>query len=101
MPEGRTVPLPSDAELATLRPDVLAFSTREALFAGTVVVFNLVMEERALPMRLEVLRTEVVDKDRRGYKFVSYVSLEQTNSTDRQIIQLFIKKGRGEPRLTR
>ena len=95
------MPLPGDAELATLRPDVLAVSTREALLPGTVVVFNLVMEEHALPMRLEILRTEVVEKDRRGYKFVSYVSLEQTNSTDRQIIHLFIKKGRGEPRLTR
>jgi hypothetical protein len=101
MASWEPVPLPKDAELVELRAESLSFGTREGLLPGTVVVFNLVMEGHSLPLSLEILRTEVVDKDRRGYCFVSFVSLEETSATDRQLIELFIKKGRGEPRLTR
>ena len=95
------VPLPKDATLEHLRPELLAFGTRECLLPGTIVVFNLLMEGHALPLRLEILRTEVIDRDLRGYRYLSYVSLESTTSTDRHLIELFIKKGRGEPRITR
>jgi len=97
----KTIPLPKDAELVELRADLLRFGTRECLLPGTVVVFNLVMEGHALPLRCEILRTEVVDKDRRGYHYVSVVSLADMGSGDQHLIELFIKKGRGEPRLTR
>jgi hypothetical protein len=99
--DAKVIPLPKDAALVELRPETLSFGTRECLLPGTVVVFNLVMENHALPLRLVVTRTEVVDKDRRGFQYVSYVSLDDTTSTDRHIIELFIKKGRGEPKLTR
>jgi hypothetical protein len=94
-------PLPKDATLVDLRPDVLRFETRTCLVPGTVVVFNLVMEGHALPLRVAIALTEVVDKDRWGYRYVSQVSLEGLTSTDQHLISLFIKKGRGEPRLTR
>jgi hypothetical protein len=95
------VPLPKDATLEVLRPEILGFGSRECLLPGTVVVFNLVMEGHALPLRLEILRTEVIDKDWKGYRFVSYVSLDDTPTTDRHLIELFIKKGRGAAVLTR
>ena len=66
-----------------------------------IVVLNLLMEGHALPLRLEIIRTEVIYKDLRGYRYLSYVSLDYLTSTDRQLIELFIKKGRGEPRITR
>jgi hypothetical protein len=100
MADERLVPLPKDATLAALRPESLSFATRQCLLPGTKVVFNLLMEGHALPLRLAVLRTEVVAKDLRGYTYVSYVSLEGLASGDRHLIELFIKKGRGEPRLT-
>jgi hypothetical protein len=99
MSDERPVPLPKDASLAALRPESLSFASRTCLLPGTVVVFNIVMEGHALPLRLAVERTEVVAKDLRGYHYVSYVSLESLASTDRHLIELFIKKGRGEPRL--
>src|SRR5262245_46260658 len=98
MAEERPVPLPKDATLAALRVDSLSFATRYCLLPGTIVAFNLLMEGHGLPLRLAVQRTEVVGKDLRGYRYVSYVSLEGLASTDRQLIELFIKKGRGEPR---
>jgi hypothetical protein len=101
MPNRRTVPLPKDAVLIELRPDFLSFGTREALLPGTVVAFNLVMEGHALPLSLEILRTELVEKDRGGYVFVSYVSLETMANTDRHLVEVFIKKGRGAPELRR
>lgn len=97
----RPVALPKDAALVELRPDFLAFETRECLLPGTVVVFNLVMEDHPLPLRVEVGACLVVGKDRRGYRFVCQASLEGLTSTDQHLIQLFIKKGRGEPRLVR
>ena len=100
MAEERAVPIPKDATLAALRPESLSFASRHCLLPGTRVVFNLLMEGHALPLRLIIERTEVVGKDLRGYQYVSYVSLEGLSSTDRHLIELFIKKGRGEPRLT-
>jgi hypothetical protein len=98
--DSRAVPLPKDASLVDLRPESLSFQSRSCLLPGTTVFFNLVMEGHALPLRLEISLTEVVDKDRAGYRYVSHVSLETLSSTDHQLIELFIKKGRGEPELT-
>ena len=95
----RVVRLPKDAALAELRPDSLSFETYHCLLPGTRVVFNLVMEGHALPLRVEISRTEVVAKDRRGHRYLSYIALDGLSSTDRQLIELFIKKGRGEPEL--
>lgn len=99
MADERVVPLPKDSVLDVLRPDSLTFETRTVLLPGTRVAFNLMMEGHALPLRVVIERTEVVAKDLRGYSYVSHVSLEGLTSTDRQLIELFIKKGRGEPRL--
>jgi hypothetical protein len=93
------VALPRDAALVELRPDSLAFETYQCLLPGTEVVFNLVLEGHALPLRVPIARTEVVDRDRRGYRYVSYFTLDHLTSTDRQLVDLFIKKGRGEPEL--
>jgi hypothetical protein len=96
----RDVPLPKDAALVSLMPDSLSFATHQCFLPGTIIVLNLVMEGHALPLRVAVGWTEVVDKDRRGYLYVSHISLQGLTSTDRQLIELFIKKGRGEPQLT-
>lgn len=95
------MPLPKDAALVDLRPGALRFETRECLLPGTILVFNLVMEGHALPLRVMIASTEVIDKDRSGYRYVSQVSLEGLTSTDHHLIALFIKKGRGEPKLAR
>jgi hypothetical protein len=95
----KVVPLPKDATLAELRPDSLSFETYQCLLPGTRVVFNLVMEGHALPLRVDIVRTEVVGKDRRGFRYISYIPLDGLPGTDRALIELFIKKGRGEPEL--
>jgi hypothetical protein len=101
MAASKAIPLPKDASLVDLRPEKLSFSTRTCLLPGTVVAFNLVMEGHALPLSLEIALTEVVGKDLTGYRYVSHVSLEELTSTDKHLISLFIKKGRGEPELRR
>jgi hypothetical protein len=95
-----TVALPKDALLVELRPEVLTFETRQCILPGTLVSFNLVMEGR--PLRLECPTTAclVVGKDRSGYLYESRVSLADLSEADRQLIVLFIGKGRGSPTLT-
>src|SRR5260221_277959 len=61
----------------------------------------IVLTESGISAVMDICATEVVDKDRSGYRYVSHVSLEGLTSTDRHLISLFIKKGRGAPRLTR
>ena len=84
-----------------LRPDRLTIETRECLLPGTVLSAALVMEGRALPLRLAVTECLVTDKDRLGYVYRLRFSLETLPEADRQIIGLFISKGRGAPRLQR
>jgi hypothetical protein len=93
------VPLPKDAALVELRPESLGFETYQCLLPGTYVVFNLVLEGHQLPLRVPIARTEVVGKDWHGVRYASYILLDTMTSTDRHIIDLFIKKGRGEPEL--
>jgi hypothetical protein len=91
--------LPKDAALVELRADALFFETRKCLLPGTVVAFNLVMEGRALFLTGSTDQCLVVDKDRRGYRYCSRVPLSRLAEPDRQLIALFIAKGRGEPRI--
>lgn len=95
----KVVPLPKDATLVELRPDVLVFRTRECLLPGTVVGFSLVMEGHPLPLHLPAEACLVVEKNRSGYVFHSRFSLDTVSEGDRHLITLFITKGRGEPTL--
>jgi hypothetical protein len=92
-------PLPEDARLVELRPDVLAFDTRTCMLPGTRLLFSLVMEERPLALEVEVSQCLVVDKDRKGYLYRSKILLSQIPDADRHLIELFIAKGRGAARL--
>lgn len=94
------VALPKDAILVELRADRLTFETRECFLPGTPVSFNLLMEGRSLPLQLPTTECLVDDKDRLGYIYHSRVSLADLPEADRQIVALFITKGRGSPRLS-
>jgi hypothetical protein len=85
--------------LVELRPDLLAFETRQLLLPGTAIALGLVMEGRPLPLEVEVGQCLVVDKDRRGYLYRARIFLAQLSDPDRHLIELFIAKGRGAPRL--
>jgi hypothetical protein len=93
------LPLPKDAILVELRADRLTFETRQCLLPGTKVGFELVMERHSLPLRLAVHECLVTDKDRLGYIYQCRFSFDGLPEPDRQIINLFIAKGRGEPGL--
>lgn len=95
-----TVPLPKDAILVELRPDMLTFETRQCLLPGTWVSFNLVMEGRPLRLEGPAAACLVMSKDRLGYAYHSRVSLAELPEADRHLIALFIGKGRGSPGLT-
>jgi len=93
------VQLPRDAVLVELRADRLTFQTREAVLPGTTLAFGLVMEGRPLPVALKVAACLVVSKDRKGYLFHVQLPLNDLSEGDRQLITLFISKGRGSPAL--
>ena len=82
-----------------LRPDVLLFQTRECLLPGTELALRLVMEGQRLPLVTPVTACLVVDRDKAGYLFHIVCSLARLRDSDRQLISLFIGKGRGEPEL--
>jgi len=91
--------LPRDAVFVELRPDVLIFQTRECLLPGTDVRLRLMMEGQPLPLVTPVTACLVVDKDKGGYLFHIVASLAGVREADRQLISLFIGKGRGMPEL--
>ncbi len=91
--------LPKDAALVELRTDHLAFTTRHCLLPGTPLEFSLVMEGRPLSLALVTSACLVVAKDRKGYVYQSHVSLDPLSEGDRQLIALFIAKGRGAAQL--
>jgi hypothetical protein len=91
--------LPKDAALLELRPEVLTFQTRQCILPCTLVSFILVLEGRPLPLQAPAAACLVVDKDRHGYLYHSRVSLTDLPEPDRQLIGLFIGKGRGSPGL--
>jgi hypothetical protein len=92
---GVTVSLPKDALFVELQPEVLTFETRECLLPGTQVAFSLVMEGQPLPLQAPVSECLVVDKDKSGFLYQARVSLATVSESDRQLIALFILKGRG------
>jgi hypothetical protein len=93
--------LPKDAHLAGLWPDKVAVESREAVLPGTEVAFRLVLEGNSLRVSAPVHACLVVGKDRRGYVFHIEFPLDSLGSAERQIIALFIAKGRGEPHIER
>ena len=92
---GVTVPLPKDSLFVELQPETLTFETRECLLPGTQVAFSLVMENQPLPLQAPVAECLVVDKDKAGFLYQARVSLAGLPGPDRQLIALFILKGRG------
>jgi len=88
-------PLPEDAQLAALWPDKLFIESRHCLLPGTRLRFRLNLEGNALPLEAITEACLVVARDRRGYVFHIQVPLEQISRSARQLIQLFIVKGRG------
>lgn len=93
--------LPKDARLAGLWPDKVAVESREAVLPGTEVAFRLVLEGNSLQVTTAAQACLVVAKDRRGYVFHIELPLESLGNAERQIIALFIAKGRGEPYIER
>jgi hypothetical protein len=92
---GLIVPLPKDSLFMELQPEILTFETRECLLPGTQVAFSLVLEGHSLPLQAPVAECLVVDKDRAGFLYQARVSLAGLPGSDRQLIALFILKGRG------
>ena len=80
-----------------LRPDVLSVETRTCLLPGTEVFFDLVMEGQPLRLHAPVSECLVVAKVRSGYVFQPRLRLSDLAEPDRQLIALFIGKGRGSP----
>jgi hypothetical protein len=95
-----STPLPSDATLAELRPDVLTFRTRECVLPGTVVDLVVRLEGQPLALRAPVESCLVVEKDRSGYVFHCRLDLAGLAGPDLQLLALFISKGRGSPVLS-
>jgi hypothetical protein len=93
--------LPTDAKLVGLWPERLTFETRHCLLPGTAVSFQLVLEGHALPLTLVSEACLVVAKDKQGYVFHAQLPLEPLSQSERQLVALFIQKGRGAPRLER
>jgi hypothetical protein len=93
--------LPKDALLAGLFPEKLLIETRECRLAGTPLSFKLVLEGNVLPLSVVTDACLVMAQDRKGYVFNLQVPLDRLSSAERQIIALFIAKGRGEPRIER
>jgi hypothetical protein len=92
---GVTVPLPKDSLFVELQPEILTFETRDCLLPGTQVAFSLVLEGHSLPLQAPVAECLVVDKDKAGFLYQVRVSLATLPGSDRQLIALFILKGRG------
>jgi hypothetical protein len=98
---GSVTRLPKDARLAGLWPERVAVESREAVLPGTEVTFRLVLEGNSMRVSAPVHACLVVSKDRHGYVFHIEFLLDALASAERQIIQLFIAKGRGEPEIDR
>ena len=92
---AETVPLPKDSLFVELQPEILTFETRDCLLPGTQVAFSLVLEGHSLPLQAPVAECLVVNKDKAGYLYQARVSFAGLVGSDRQLIALFILKGRG------
>jgi hypothetical protein len=92
-----STPLPKDATLVELRSEALTFRTRECVLPGTVVDLVVRLEGQPLALHTPVDACLVVDKDRSGYVFHCRLDLTALPGSDRQILGLFISRGRGSP----
>ena len=95
-----STPLPKDATLVELRPDVLTFRTREGLLPGTRVSLVMRLEGQPLVVEAPVEFCFVAEKERSGYVFHCRLDLRALPGPDLHIIGLFISKGRGSPVLS-
>ena len=89
--------LPKDARLVELRPDALTLETRQCLLPGALLALHLVLEGQPLALTLPVSECLVVSRDRKGYLYQLRLPLAEVRESDRNLIALFINKGRGEP----
>lgn len=94
-------PLPKDVQIVELRPDALTLETRQCLLPGSLLAFHLVLEGQPLALTLAVRECLVVNRDRRGYVYHLRLPLVDLREGDRNLIALFISKGRGEPEIAR
>lgn len=94
-----STPLPRDATLVDLRPDALTFRTRECVLPGTPVELVLRLEGQPLALQATVEACLVMEKDKSGYVFHCRLDLAPLSGSDRQLVALFISKGRGSPGL--
>jgi hypothetical protein len=91
--------LPRDAVLVALQADTLTFRTSECVLPGTPVGFTLLLEGRPLSLTAPVRACLVVARDRTGFTYHVQCDLAAMAGADRQIVTLFITKGRGSPEL--
>jgi hypothetical protein len=91
--------LPSDAALVGLTTGTMTFRTRECLLPGTMVSFTLVLEGRALTLAAPVGACLVMARDKAGFTYHVLCDLNAMPSGDRQLVALFVTKGRGSPQL--
>jgi hypothetical protein len=92
-----STPLPRDATLVELRADALTFRTRDCVLPGAVVDLVLRLEGQPLALSMPVEACLVMEKDRSGYVYHCRLDLTALPSSDRQIVGLFISRGRGSP----
>jgi len=95
-----STPLPKDATLVELRPDVLTFRTREGLLPGTRVSLVMRLEGQPLAIEAPVEVCFVAEKERSSYGCHCRLDLRALPGPDLLIIGLFISKGRGSPVLS-
>ena len=91
--------LPRDSALVELRADALTFRTRECILPDSVVAFALALEGKPLELEAPVAACLVMSRDRSGFTYHVQCDLSVLPSADRQILALFIGKGRGAPEL--
>jgi hypothetical protein len=91
--------LPRDSALVELRADVLTFRTRECILPDSVVAFALGLEGKPLELEAPVSACLVMARDRSGFTYHVQCDLTVLPNSDRQILALFIGKGRGAPDL--
>jgi hypothetical protein len=91
--------LPRDAALVELRADALTFRTRECILPESVVAFALGLEGKPLDLAAPVSACLVVSRDRSGFTYHVQCDLTGLPHADRQILALFIGKGRGSAEL--
>ena len=92
-----STPRPKDATLVELRTDALTFRTRDCVLPGTVVDLVLRLEGQPLALSTPVEACLVMEKERGAYVYHCRLDLTALASSDRQILGLFISRGRGSP----